>query len=431
MAEQQLATRDESPGPSTTMEWLRNQAGVEMAEIDGKRMISISRELLQRVNALVPQSQIVQVTRDYSPIPRVTELEPGVDTYKEGWDGKAKKELHALTKGGLSKLAELAQIEHVNTDMEATKETLKVTVTTRMRGPDGVWRLDTKSKLVWLERLEKRVRREHYATWEKYRKEKGEAEPTEIDFEKRVDDEMEHLAAKTETKALNRSIRALLNVRATYLKDDIARPWFTVGWLFTPDLSNPQVGRLIELNYRQSAGELYGGTDEPAAGAVVSEQGGDTAAKILGGGDPTEPAFDGDAPEEEEPQDTSVPDFDPETGEVREGGSDSAPSSEEAKQEPDPTAWDIDAEIGSEDDPPEGQVELTGQLEPDNNFAFSSGPFKDQHVGDVLEKPEGRQWFSRQVVPRLRDEEKLAEALAWLSFAMGKEITKDNLSDVE
>jgi hypothetical protein len=347
------------PEPSTavaktTEDWLANQTGVQIAEHEGKRLISIAPTLAQKVNLLTPISQVQQLDTNYSPSPRLVQLGEG-DIYKE--KGKP-----ALTAKGLSKLAELAQIEHIDTrfdDMGGTG--VRVTVVGRRRGPDGHWQLKKSTKTVRFDALERKVRRES----------DGKSEDFIL---KRIDEEMEHVDAKAETKAWNRVVRSFLAVKGTYSEAEIKKPFLCVSYQFTPDYGNKHVVELMRLNYSEARSDL----GLPAAG--------DTHGDVIDMDDThaIAAAEDVGEPTEDEPE----PDF----------------------ADADGLDWDDDT----------GEV-LTGEVEgpakPESGFTIKSGPYEGQSVEEVVSTRTGVRWLADAAL-KLKGA-KRQQAVDWLSLAEG------------
>jgi hypothetical protein len=320
--------------------------------------------LAEKVNLLTPISQVQQMDSNFSPSPRLVQLGPE-DTYKE--KGKP-----ALTAKGLSKLAELAQIEHVNTEFDDMSGSgVRVTVTGRRRQPDGHWSLKKATKTVRFDALERKIRRESEG--------KGE------DFiQKRIDEEMEHVDSKAETKAFSRVIRSFLAVKSTYTENEIRKPFMVVSYQFTPDYKNKHVVELLRLNYSEAASDLA----LPAAGDthgdpvdVVDV----SAAEHVGeaSDDDIEPDFAGLS-------DEGVIDWDSDTGEVIDG--------------------DVEA----------------GPDKPDDAFTFKAGPYAGQTVEQVVESRTGRRWLANAAL-KLKDE-KYEQAVAWLSWAEGTQLMEDDVN---
>lgn len=169
---------------SATEQWLSQQTGVEIAERDGRRVISIPPTLADKVNLLTPVSQVQQMDTNYSPTPRLIHLNPDPtagDVYKESGG-------LALSAKALSKIADMAGVEHVDTiidDMSGTG--VRMTVVGRKRGPDGQWRLKKATKTVRFAALERKITRETKAK---------NAKATDEYIQKRIDDEMDHIDAK-------------------------------------------------------------------------------------------------------------------------------------------------------------------------------------------------------------------------------------------
>jgi hypothetical protein len=331
----------------TTDDWLAPY----IHERDGKRIISVPRKIAEQVNLLTPVSQVQQVDANFFPTVRVVDLGPE-DWYKE----KGKPALNAR---GLSKLAELAQIELVDSQFDDMQGTgVRVTVTGRRRGPDGHWQLKKASKTVRFGSLERKIRRESEG--------KGE------DFiAKRIDEEMEHVDAKAQTKAWNRVVRSFLAVKSTYEANETKKPFMVLTFQFTPDYDNRHVVELMRLNYSEARSDL---------GLPVA---GDTRGDVI----------DMDMPALAAAEDVG-----------------------EAEDEPEP---DLEAD-GLDWDDDTGEV-LTGEVEgpakPESGFTIKSGPYEGQSVEEVVSTRTGVRWLADAAL-KLKGA-KRQQAVDWLSWAEG------------
>lgn len=203
-------TQDDQPGQSIVRRtpaenWL-SERGVDVLYLDdGSRQIRFNPAITQRANLLVPLSSVTQLSRNWTPVPRLVMLTPDEDTYKQGWDPKAKQELHALRATGLRKIADVMGIEHVNTQWNRPPDTdngIRATVTARMRGPDGLWRYSTKTKTIRFEEHQEKLKLDAVAKRERdneFRERDGKSplpDLTETELRKLVLEDMEHVDAK-------------------------------------------------------------------------------------------------------------------------------------------------------------------------------------------------------------------------------------------
>lgn len=66
--------------------------------------------------------------------------------------------------------------------------------------------------------------------------------------------------AKTESKAINRALRAGLGIPASVTSQAIQKPWLVVGFNFTPDYNDPEVKRALVAIGMNAQQALYGPT---------------------------------------------------------------------------------------------------------------------------------------------------------------------------
>lgn len=72
-----------------------------------------------------------------------------------------------------------------------------------------------------------------------------------------------HLASNCETKALLRMVRAALALRSKYTAEELAKPWVVPALVAQPDMSDPEVRRMVAAQSLGLEAALYG----PAPGA--------------------------------------------------------------------------------------------------------------------------------------------------------------------
>jgi hypothetical protein len=355
----------EEPGralaPRTTDDWLVDQTGVDTFHTqDGQLAMSFKPDFVARFNFLGPQSQVVQLDPSFKPIAKVITLNKDVHAYKS--QGK-----YQLTKQGLSNLAELAQIEKDGDPKwdYMDGKGLAVTVRARRRNIDGTWRHTAASKTVWFDRAEKKIRREA-------------GSKNENEVEKLIDEFYDHVSSKLETKSWLRCVREMLGIPNAFTERDLQKPFFVIGVALVPDWSNPQISKLLDVQFDRGSRDLFG--DAPTADAMPP-----AAKRELGPGDGS---FDADVDEAD--------------------------------------AWDDD----DEPEEAEGSAEEPESFaEPEEGFTPNRGPYEGTHVKDIVQTAEGRQWVAGMVA-KMRSENKKAQGLAWLSWSLQVQVTMDTLDQV-
>jgi hypothetical protein len=386
--------RSDSRELTKTEEWLSQQTGVTVEEVGGKRMISITPQLEQRVHVLGPISQVVQLDPNWSPNPRIVQLNVQSDSFPVQGG-------RALNKVGLAKLADLAQIEIVDQKRDYMGGTgITTTTTAKMRGPDGLWRHSTQSKTVRFDQLRRKVAR-------RLREKNANVDDDAID--KAYDEELEFVNEKAETKSFLRCVRLLLSVKGKYSAAELAKPFLVIGWNMTPDWSNPHVRDLIAAQFRSGAAELYGGSAEDAEPVAQIE---DTTP------DPDVSHADRLA---QVPADLDELDA---AEEAAEEGGDPVDLSEVEAGGAEPEEWDVD-----------GNTEDAFEIpKPERGFKPKKGPFAGQDVEDIVSEDDGRRWLAELVDAMLgaddpRKEKQGRQALEWLEWGSNGEITEETLGD--
>jgi hypothetical protein len=312
----------------------------------------------------------------------------------------------AINKVGLSKLADLAQIEHVDTDWDYMGGAgIRATVSARMRGSDGVWRTCKETKQVDYALLKEQVRLRLIKN--------GVKDPTEEAVLTSYVAEREFLPEKTESRAFLRAIRTLIAVKPAYTAQELQKPFFVIGWAFTPDWSNPNVNRMLELNFREATADLYGADTAPAELPPEVER-------------PVQ------RPPEPQPEPTPVQQPPPPEPEPEEEVHD-AQVVEPEEPDPEELDWDDEPEVAEEavkeaEVVPEPEAKPSKIEQPGDLFTFKNGPFADKSVAEVVQMEEGRAWLA--AVWMKAAGEKKDQARAWLCWAEQKELDDEEIKDI-
>lgn len=355
---------------SASESWLAKNAGIQVDHGPSGIVVSLPPDLSRACHPLTPTSHIVQVDPNYRPMLKLVHLNEEEHTYNE----KGKR---ALTAKALNLLCDAAGIQFLDPSVDYMGGAgVAFTASAKRRGPDGTWDVRHASKAVRFNWLERKTRREAQATAKK----NGGQPLDEEELVKRVDDALEHIDAKTETKAMSRVIRHWLAVKSTYAKGEVgAKPFLTLSWVLTPDYDSPHVRQIIEANFSGARSALY---ESPPARRQLPEV----------PDDEPEPE-----PEPDEPlvlEGTVVPPADLEEP----GASD-----------------DYDPDF----DP--GLAEPAGPPRPDVPVTFSQGPYSGMPVDAVLEDPEGRAWVA-ELVAKARPSDRRTRLLTWLSWAERRDL---------
>lgn len=233
----------------------QNQQGQALPDNvrDGGNYLFPTERTLNLGNGIVARVAIVQI----SPNER-----DGDVYYSSAYMGK---EEVALTKNGLNKLARAAGVLWVTQEckiVEKTRDTVTYQAVCAVRDQGGNWLKYKGMKEIDLSdggaehaRIVKQARSN-----EKLR--------TEQDRQNYIEREMlrarEQRLSMCETKAMNRALRALLQIKSKYQKQDLAKPFLVPHIDFRPDMSDPATAnRYIALKAVESAA-LFGGA-VPAA----------------------------------------------------------------------------------------------------------------------------------------------------------------------
>lgn len=420
---------------SPTEEWLGKQTGVDMQVMqDGRRVFSLPKELEQRCVMLTAAAQVVQVDRNYSPIPRVVSIDIDRDTYKVGriktgpgrndWDDQV-----ALTSRALSQIAERAGIEHFDTQRVHFPGGVETIVRARYRGPDGVWVYATGSKVVNYEQRAERVRldavekREKEKEWARKDNKAIPDDLTEAELQKQVVLDRDFLLEKAETKAWARAVRRITGA-ASYPKKaltDREGRFFVLTWSFTPDYNDPSVAKLIDANYRTATAELFEGQTPQLPAPQVTSEGPKSAAEFAA----REPVDD----DEGVPDEDEVPAEEPEVvdGEADPGGEDEEPA--DPDEDPGEVEGEADEQQAMQWVEEGDEPEAAKPPKPAKSMKFTAGPYKDKTAEEVVSAQQGREWLAIQI-RRMRTDAQRQKAMAWLSWGVGRELSFEDLDGI-
>ena len=379
---------------SATETWLSGQTGVQIARTsDGRLAWSLPPGLAAQVHMLTPTTQIVQVDRNYLPVPKLVSLDQDEHAYKEPSDQDGG---FALTAKALSLLADAAGIEFLEPHIDYMGgRGVSYTSRARRRGPDGVMQENAKTKAVRFAVEERKWRREREATMTRWRSRPSDEEWALL-LEKFVDDRMTHIDATVETKAMARVVRHWLAVKSTYPRQEItAKPFLVFAWVFTPDYENPHVAQLLEANYGGARARLYAGGGEPLGREDEDE--------VLD----AEPV---DAEPVEEPQEPDEPQPAP---------APAPPAAPVIDMSLTDIPWDP-AEFAPKTAPAVPQ----GPPMPEENPTLTAGPHTGRTMRELVEDDQGRIWLLErgpQLQSMARD-----LVLAWLSWGERRPVTAED-----
>ncbi len=281
-------------------------AGVQVVERDGVRIVEIPDTVRKTCNVLLPISEVTQADPNWTPSFRAVTLDPERHAYH---DSNSRQNELSLRKTGLLSLASVAGITVRSTCRlpvaQLREHEIGWQATVAVRRSDGTWQEMTASRVVNMDVERERLMMEVRSS-QRYRND----QERRAAFERRWLYEREHADSKCETKAIERAIRAALQLPHAFSAAELARPFLVVGYSFTPDASDPEVRRLVveaglaasQRMYAQAA--LPAGEPAPPAEAVAATdvvepepaEAGEVPADDRGPEPDDGPAFDGDEP---------------------------------------------------------------------------------------------------------------------------------------
>jgi hypothetical protein len=226
----------------------------------GRELVIIPPTVREHVNVLDPVSSFAQSRPDWSPAVRIVQLDPDPDNGPHFYKQVGNK--LAPTKQALELLSRCAGALYTRTrrmkrDELSEGEALGYIATIGMRRPDGsIEELERSRTFVTEAELEEI--RDAVTRGGKFG---AEGEPRwEAEVRKRWLKEQKDAPAKTESKAVNRAIRAALQIPHGFAPARAALPFIVVGFNFTPDQSDPEVRRMLTAAGLNAANMVYGPT---------------------------------------------------------------------------------------------------------------------------------------------------------------------------
>lgn len=380
-----------------TMDWLMHRDGVEMSRNESGVVMWLPENLAEECHMTFASGQITTTDVNYRWVPSLVKLNEEEHTYPES--GK-----RALTAKALHLLADASGIrwlEPIADDMGGTG--VRYIARAQRRRSDGTWDPRSDAKTVRFSVLERKARRERQSSIEKSAAGDNDwavrmlADPAKLEAElaKYVDDQMEHIDAKTLTKAMNRVIRLWLAIKSTYKPGEIAaKPFLCGGWVFAPDYTNPMVRELIELDRAASSTALFARASAAATRSLPA------AHEV----EVDRPALPAASP----PQDRPVED------DTIDGAATPISAADEAAAyAPAEAADDPDAKPAKPGEP----------------FVFKQGPYADGSIEDVLKSPEGTRYVANVAIGVTRDEAR-QRLLNWLSYSEGRLVRTEDLAAI-
>ena len=76
---------------------------------------------------------------------------------------------------------------------------------------------------------------------------------------------------QAETKAANRAIRAFLGIKGAYTWDEAARPFVYPALMWQPDMTDPEVRRMVTATELGIVGQVYGGATAPVEAPMLAD----------------------------------------------------------------------------------------------------------------------------------------------------------------
>lgn len=250
------------PGPLAAL-------GVALAEQDGMRAVVIPKGVGDHFNLITPVQHFAQSDPNFTPSVRLIELDTGtlLSDERKGKSPhfyKIAKDSFGLTKQGLEAVGQAAGIVRTQAKL-IPKDELRPGVAYGYRASVWIRRSDGTVESVtrdrdWHEAAERAEIEQEVKTLAARYPNDWSAERASGEVEKRWIAELRYGAAKVESKAINRAIRAALSLPSLSAKD-VQKPFLIVGYQFTPDYSDPEVKRILVQSGLGAVSQLYPGAD--------------------------------------------------------------------------------------------------------------------------------------------------------------------------
>lgn len=232
--------------------------GVRIAEDEGGlRVIVLPPAVREAVNLITPVSSWNQADPNWTPTINLVQLDKDSHTYALP-GGKL-----GLNKQALETLGRCAGVLYTH-PTRVPKAELQDDEAWAYRATAGFRRSDGTVDEVTRERgfnreaeqmeIEDSVRSAKYDGNLKF----TTPEAIEAECRKRWIAELRFGPAKTESKAINRALRAGLGIPASVTAAQIQKPWLVVGFNFTPDYNDPETRRALMQLANIGSNRLYG-----------------------------------------------------------------------------------------------------------------------------------------------------------------------------
>lgn len=257
------------------------ELGLQIAQDadSGLRAVIIPKAIRQAVNVISPVSTFAQADRNWSPAVSIVEL----DSELHGYPLPGGK--RGLNKQALETLGKAAGVLYTRT-ARVPREELQVGELWAYRATVGFRRSDGTVDEVTRERgfhgeaertdIEDAVRgSDRFKT----------AAAQDAEIKKRWIFELRFGPAKTESKAINRALRAGLQMPSSLPPAAFSKPFLVVGFNFTPDYSDPEIKRALIAIATNAQAAIYG---TEVSDQLPELEAGDIPAEAIPGADERE-----------------------------------------------------------------------------------------------------------------------------------------------
>lgn len=362
----------------------------------GMAVVMIPPDVRRSLNVINPVSSFAQADPNWSPSISLVQLDKEAHSYNVS--GKLGLNKQALETLGLAGGIVETKVRRLKADELGEGERWGYEATVKIRKSDGTLIPTTRSRTFNEEaekaEIEDSVRAAKSDSGPRFNTE----EKVAAECRKRWINELKMGPAKTESKAINRAIRAALQVPTSLKPADFGKPFLVIGYSFTPDYDDVEIRRMLVAAGIGGTDALYGRARELEAGAPDSDL--DVEARDV---DETARAEDDEAATD--------------TGE---GSGDEAEQTQQADSEGEGTPNGASSESVPGDDPepgPEPEEEAQSSLEgfspPDDvvdviaQTVVETGQWKGRTLEQIAADDAGEQWLlwaCRQPDDRLPDD---------------------------
>ena len=211
-----------------------------------KTVLDIEKIDSTKFNLLVPTTKVTMI----SPYHRFTAVTVNISANQQDGDVYPQGNGLALTKVGLMKLASAGGIvwnypDCKRLDNMQDRNYVVFQAVGGIRLPDGTFKAYKASKEIDMEVVEEKIRMQQE---EKGAKNSLSLEVVERNIRKELVQFREHKAARCETGAYLRVIRALLYIKSSYTAKELSLPFAVTRIDFSPDYSDPIVQKAMQAS---------------------------------------------------------------------------------------------------------------------------------------------------------------------------------------